>query len=184
MRGIVQRLPRPLRELAKFGIVGTVGFAVDFSVYTFLTRLAGWQTVVCLGLDGSYAVTDLEHIRSCLPHYPIVAANMLSVLVAVTSNFLLNKFWTFRDPRAGVLAMQGAAYLLMSTLTWTLNQVVTGLFASRLDILHVLFPKAVDLVAKILAVGVVLFVNFGGSKFLIFRRSGRSLRTVEAGNRS
>jgi putative flippase GtrA len=164
-------LPPPLREFAKFGIVGTFGFIVDFSTYGLLTRVLGWNAVYCLGFDGTRSILDLATIRDCsAPHYPIVAANMISVLLAVTSNFFLNKFWTFRDPRQGTMAVQGIAYFVMSTITWALNQVLTGVFASRLDILHLLFPQNVDIAAKILAVGVVLFVNFSGSKFVIFRR--------------
>lgn len=166
-----RRLSPSLREFVKFGIVGTIGFAVDFGTYGVLTRLLGWDTVFCLGFDGTRQTIDLANIRSCTtPHYPIVAANMTSVLLAVTSNFLLNKFWTFRDSKVGALPAQGAAYLFMSTITWALNQVLTGIFASRIDTLHEVFGGSVDLAAKILAVAVVLFLNFGGSKFLIFRR--------------
>lgn len=165
-----EAVPKPLREFVKFSVVGGVGFIVDFATYGFLTRILGWDAVFCVGFDGWRQTLDLASIRECGPHYPIVAANMVSVLFAITSNFFLNKFWTFRDPRGGVIATQGAAYLAMSIVTWSLNQVLTGLFASRIDILHVLFGDTVDLAAKILAVAVVWFVNFTGSKFLIFRK--------------
>lgn len=167
-----RRLPPFLREFVKFGIVGTFGFVVDFGTYVLLTRLFGWDTVFCLGLDGTQQSIDLANIRSCAaPHYPIVAANMTSVLLAVTSNFLLNKFWTFRDSRTGAVAAQGAAYLTMSVITWAVNQVLTGVFASRVVLLHELFGGFADIAAKILAITFVLFLNFGGSKFLIFRRA-------------
>ncbi len=164
-------LPPSLQEFVKFGIVGTIGFVIDFSIYGILSRALGWDTVYCLGLDGSRGAIPLSDIELCqAPRFPIVAANMVSVLAAVVSNFLLNKFWTFRDTRTGVMAKQGGAYLAMSVVAWATNQVLTGLFASRLALLHVLFGGAVDIAAKILAIGVVLFLNFGGSKFLIFRR--------------
>lgn len=165
-------LPRPLREFLKFGVVGSIGFVVDFTTYGILTRLAGIDTVFCLSLTGAHQVINLASVRACtIPRYPIVAANMVSVLLAVSSNFFLNKFWTFRDTRAQVLAAQGASYVAMSIFAWALNQVLTGIFASRLDILHELFGSKVDLAAKVLAIGVVLFVNFAGSKFVIFRRT-------------
>jgi len=171
--GTVERvIPRLFREFIKFGVVGTIGFAVDFTTYGILTRLLGVDTVYCLSLTGAVETTDLFSIRSCaVPRYPIVAANMASVFLAVSSNFFLNKFWTFRDPRHAVLATQGAAYLLMSAFAWTVNQVLTGVFASRLDVLHAQFGANVDLAAKILAIAVVMFINFGGSKFVIFRRA-------------
>lgn len=165
------------REFVKFGLVGTVGFAIDFSAYGILTRLLGWDTVFCLGTGGTSETLGLAEIRACeSPRYPLVAANMVSVFLAVTSNFFLNKFWTFRDPRTAVLALQGAEYFTMSVISWALNQFLTGLFASRITSLHTLFGSSADLAAKVLAIAVVLFFNFGGSKFVIFRRApGRHL---------
>lgn len=168
-------LPPSLRQFVKFGMVGSVAFLVDFSTYTLLTRVLGVRTVYCFSLGGSLFSTSLDHIQTCAaPYYPIVVGNMLSVLVAVICGFLLNKYWTFRDTSAHV-ATQGVAYGVMSGITWALNQVVTGLFASRLEILHTVFQQNVDLAAKILAVGVVMFVNFSGSKFLVFRRKSASV---------
>lgn len=155
----------------KFGVVGSAAFIVDFSTYALLTRVLRLHTVYCLSLSTPPITTTLTNIRDCTaPYYPIVVANMLSVLLAVICGFLLNKYWTFRDTSANV-AIQGTAYGIMSVVTWALNQFVTGLFASRLEILHALFRDNVDIAAKILAVLVVMFVNFGGSKFLVFRRA-------------
>lgn len=167
-------LPPPLREFVKFGVVGTIGFIIDFSTYGILTRLARWDTVYCLSLSGSMETIHLGSIRDCTaPHVAVVAANMVSVLLAVTSNFYLNKFWTFRHPE-GEIAVQGAAYFALSVVAWTLNQLLTGFFASQLAVLHQLFGGGADMAAKILAIGVILFLNFGVSKFLIFRRAESS----------
>lgn len=166
-----RRVPPGMREFVKFGIVGTVGFIVDFTTYTILTRLLDWDTVYCLGFGGGSETLGLGDIQACTnPRYPIVAANMVSVLAAVVSNFFLNKFWTFRDSRKGVMAAQGVAYVIMNFITWALNQILTGIFASRLAILHIVFGPAADLAAKVLAVLFILFFNFAGSKFVIFRR--------------
>lgn len=169
-----RRLPRPLREFVKFGVVGTIGFIIDFSTYGILTRLARWDTVYCLSLSGSMETIHLGNIRECtVPHVAVVAANMVSVLLAVSSNFFLNKFWTFRHAE-GEMVLQGAAYFALSLVAWTLNQILTGFFASQLTVLHLFFGGGADMAAKVLAIGVILFLNFGVSKFLIFRRAASS----------
>lgn len=163
---------RLLKQFIKFGIVGTIGAAVDFGSYGLMTRLLGWGAVYCFGLFGGNSYfTVLSEIQQCTtPYYPFVMANLLSVFLAITSNFLLNKFWTFRE-KTGNIASQGAAYLGMSIVTWTLNQVLTGFFVSRFAILHEVFGENTDIIAKALAILVVLFFNFGGSKIIFRRRS-------------
>lgn len=146
-------LPRGLREFVKFGISGSVGFVVDFGTYLVLTRLVDWTTVL--------------HVFG----YEVIAPNMVSVLFAIIAVFLLNKYWTFRDPRADVFARQGVRFFLIYLTTYVLNQVLTSFFAFRVPPLQELFGAQVDLAAKVLAIGVILFVNFSGSKFLVFQRS-------------
>lgn len=144
-------LPPPLREFVKFGITGSVGFVVDFGVFLTLTRLVGWRTVyLLLG-------------------YELIAANLVSVLTAIIAVFLLNKFWTFRDPRADVMVRQGSRFFLLYFVTYVLNQVLTSFFAFRVPVLGAIFGENVDIVAKIIAIGLILSLNFLGSKFLVFR---------------
>ncbi len=146
-----RRLPPLLRQFVKFGIAGGVGFTVDMGTYLILTRLAGWTTVF--------------HVVG----YEVIAPNLVSVLAAIIAVFLLNKYWTFRDPRAKELARQGVRFFVFYLATYVLNQVLTSFFAFRVPPLQTVFGPEVDVAAKILAVGVVLFVNFFGNKFLIFR---------------
>lgn len=144
-------LPPSLRQFVKFGIVGGIGFIVDFSVYLSLSRGLDWRTVFeILG-------------------YQFIAPNLVSVLAAMIVVFLLNKFWTFRDPRTAELARQGARFFLFYTFTYVLNQFVTSFFAFRLPALQTLFGGNADLVAKVIAIALVTLVNFGGNKLVIFR---------------
>lgn len=147
-----QHLPPSLREFVKFGLVGSVGFVIDFGTYIILTRVAGWTTVLkILG-------------------YEIIAPNLASVFLAIISIFFLNKYWTFHDPRSAELTRQGARFFLIYLTTYILNQILTSFFAFRIPLLRSLFGGQVDIVAKILSVGVILFLNFSGSKFLVFRK--------------
>lgn len=144
-------LPPGLRQFVKFGIAGSLGFVVDMGTYLLLTRLAGWRTV--------FSVFG----------YEVIAPNMVSVLLAIIAVFLLNKYWTFRDPRAEELTRQGIRFFLIYLTTYILNQILTSFFAFRVPPLAAIFGTAVDVAAKILAIGIILFLNFGGSKFLVFR---------------
>lgn len=151
-----QYLPPSLREFVKFGITGTIGFVVDFGIYLTLTRLVGWQTVFTVA------------------GYEVIAPNLVSVLAAMVAVFLLNKFWTFRDPRPEVMARQGARFFAIYVTTYVLNQILTSFFAFRVPVLQTIFGKGVDLVAKVLAIGIILFLNFGGQKFLVFAKRPKS----------
>lgn len=164
-------------QFIRFGIVGTMGATVDFGTYAIMTRLLGFVTVYCVSLTGSVSRTDLAHFSSCTsPYYPIVVANMISVFLAISANFFLNKYWTFRK-RTGNVAVQGIGYFTMSVIAWALNQLLTGVFASRLELIHITFGAYADVAAKVMAVLVILFFNYSVSKFLIFgrRRSNEAL---------
>src|SRR6476660_10583912 len=100
----VRALRRPANwmQLAKFGAVGATGYVVNLAVYTALLRGAGW-------------------------HYAYAAT--VSVLVAVTNNYLWNRLWTFRDQR-GHVAFQGLRFLVVSTVALAANLLVLQLLVS------------------------------------------------------
>jgi len=140
------------RQFVKFGLTGTVGALVDFSTYNILTRVIGW--------DDIYLVFG----------YEVIAANLVSVFLAISSNFALNKYWTFRDTNEAVVRQWGS-YFSLNFVTFVLNQILTSFFAFRVPFVELLFGGQKDNAAKALAIGMILFINFLGSKFLIFRSS-------------
>jgi putative flippase GtrA len=120
-------------KAASFALVGVVNTAVDFSVF--------WSTVTYL-------------------HWPLVPANMLAWLVAVTFSYVMNSFITF-GPESGrtlrwrdyaTFAASGVAGMIASTAT---------LFA-----LSYIFPL---LAAKLVSILVSFAVNFSLSHFVVFR---------------
>lgn len=158
MQQFFARQPRTVRQFVKFGITGGIGATVDFGIYTLLTRVIGWRVIYLLF------------------GYEIIAANMLSVFLAILSNFIFNKFWTFRDARTNVVVGQGFGYIILNTFTWALNQIITSFFIFRVPLFTTLFGESRDFVAKAAAIGFILFINFFGSKFLIFRSSPTTTR--------
>ncbi len=152
---LVEKLParyqNTAKQFIKFGVTGTIGAIVDFSSYALLTRGFSWTA--------TYHLLGQE----------ISAANNVSVLLAILSNFLFNKRWTFRDTNKNI-AGQGASYFVLNIFTWTLNQLLMSFFTYQVPWLEALFGQQKDFVAKALAIGIILFINFFGSKFLIFRK--------------
>jgi len=88
-------------QLAKFCVVGAVGYGVNLAVYAVLIH------------EGL--------------HYLLAAT--CSFLVAVTSNYTWNRIWTFRDRRAG-LAAQGMRFFVVSLASFAANLVVLHLLVT------------------------------------------------------
>jgi len=76
---------RNWEQLAKFCVVGAIGYAINLAVYAAILHAGA--------------------------HYLVAAT--CSFFVAVTNNYVLNRAWTFRDSRAGVAA-QGMRFFVVS----------------------------------------------------------------------
>jgi putative flippase GtrA len=159
LRGVIEsiigllpfRWQRSAREFLKFGVTGVIGAIVDFGTYNIITRLIGWTAF--------YTVWGQK----------IIIANNISVFLAIISNFVLNKYWTFRDPSKQVMR-QYVAYFGLNFVTWILNQLLVSIFTFQVAFMAHIFGDQKDNAAKVLAIGIILFLNFFGSKFLIFRK--------------
>jgi len=128
----VLRTRRHWVQLGKFCAVGAIGYGINLAVYAALLH-AGF-------------------------HYLLAATG--SFLVAVTSNYTLNRHWTFRDRRAGVAA-QGMRFFVVSL----------GSLGANLLVLHVLISLgAGKLVGQAIAIVLVTPLNFVGNKLWSFRR--------------
>ena len=93
------RRPANWLQLAKFGVVGASGYAVNLAVYAVLLH-AG------------------VHFR---------LAAVVSFVVSAASNYLLNRVWTFRAER-GHFAYQGLRFLVVSVVSLAANQVWLTVF--------------------------------------------------------
>ena len=119
-------------QLVKFCLVGAMGYVVNLAVYTVLLEVAGF-------------------------HY--LPAAIGSFLVAVTNNYLWNRVWTFRHQR-GHVVLQGARFLVVSTLA----------LGANLLVLHLLVSAGLgEILAQAIAIIVVTPVNFVGNKLWSFR---------------
>jgi putative flippase GtrA len=130
--GAALRARQNWEQLAKFCAVGAVGYAVNLAVYASLLHA---------GL-----------------HYLLAAT--CSFLVAVASNYTLNRHWTFRERRRGVAA-QGMRFFIVSLASLGANLIV----------LHLLITVGLGkLVGQAVAIVLVTPLNFVGNKLWSFRR--------------
>jgi putative flippase GtrA len=131
--GAALRRPHNWIQLAKFCMVGATGYAVNLAVFALLVHGFGI-------------------------HYLVAA--VCSFLVAVTSNYVWNRLWTFRHQR-GAVAYQGLRFLLVSTVA----------LAGNLGFLSGLVALGVAKVpAQAAAIALVTPWNFVANKLWSFRR--------------
>jgi dolichol-phosphate mannosyltransferase len=118
-------------QLAKFCVVGATGYVVNLVVYTVLLH------------------TGL--------HYLLAA--ICSFVVACTSNYVLNRHWTFRD-RRGHAGVQGLQFLVVSLAS----------LGANLLVLHILISVGTGkLAGQAIAIIVVTPLNFLGNRLWSFR---------------
>lgn len=117
-----------------FGLVGVVNSAIDFGLFSF--------AYYYLGL-------------------PIIAANALAWVVAVSGSYVMNSTITFAAESGGKLGVK-------TYFSFVLSQ-VAGFLANTATVFLASYVMPV-LVGKLLAIGASFLVNFSLSHFVVFRR--------------
>ena len=137
--GLDQR-PQELVRFIKFAIVGVTGMVVDLSILTFSREVLG---------------------------VPLSVAVLLGFCFAVVSNFTWNRLWTFPESRSLPLGRQLVQFTIVNVIGLGINElVVLGL--------HPVFSAVLPdpgayLVAKVIAIGIVLFWNFFANRLWTYR---------------
>jgi dolichol-phosphate mannosyltransferase len=118
-------------QLLKFGVVGGSGYLINLGVFAFLSgNLGVYHAVAAIG----------------------------AFCVAVTSNFLWNRYWTF-GPGEGLAHMQAARFLAVSVACLVINLLVLELLVSS---------GMNELGAQAIAVAVAMPFNFIFNKLWTF----------------
>ncbi|MCS6549678.1 GtrA family protein [Curtobacterium flaccumfaciens pv. flaccumfaciens] len=84
---------RLIAQLARFGVVGAVGFVVDTTVFNVLR----------------ITVLNPEDVHSG-PFW----AKVISTVVAIFVNWMGNRYWTFREQRRAVATREGIEFVVVS----------------------------------------------------------------------
>lgn len=124
---------RVVRQGAKFMSVGLMNAFLDGAILFSLVELASLDKII---------------------------ARIISSSIALTSSYVLNRLWTFRN-HSRKIAGQFLAFILIngSGLVW--NNLLYGAMVKKLDINYLL--------AMVVATAVVAFWNFGLSKVWVFK---------------
>ena len=137
---------REIRRFVKFGIVGTIGAVIDFASFNIMGEVLGFGPALAGGI---------------------------SFVLAVTSNFILNRYWTFPDSRSRTLVEQAGQYLLVNVVGLVIREVILHQAAAPVvAYFHELalpIPIAPELIGENLllafTIGVVLFWNFFANRY-------------------
>ena len=127
----------------------------------FLSKAARFFTVGASGLGVNYVISML--FTSGLTDMWYLHANIFGIIASISTNFLLNKVWTFEDKdfsRKKTLSQFGK-FSLFSSLG---ALVQLGMVFLLVDSYHVVYPLAL-----ISAIGVAAFSNFILNKKLTFK---------------
>lgn len=141
--------PKRIERFVKFAIVGAIGAVVDFVVLNIMKVVF---ESVGLGVGSSVSME---------PHQiQLVAANAISFSVAVLSNFTWNRLWTFPESRERPLLSQLLQFTVVNVLGLVINTVI--LVVMDRYVFQLFFSDRLSYnLAKAIAIGVVLFWNFG-----------------------
>jgi putative flippase GtrA len=139
-----------LTRFVKFATVGAIGMVVDLTVLNVLYRLVLPALVPGLS-DG---------VR-------LIVANSISFTVAVLSNFTWNRLWTFPESRQRPLGTQLVQFTIVNVIGLAINNLVLWL---AFQVTQQVLPDPFDYnIAKITAIGVVLFWNYGANRLWTYR---------------
>jgi putative flippase GtrA len=125
------RRPASWWQLFKFGLVGGVGYLINLAVFALLIGLGVHHVIAAVG----------------------------AFCVAVTNNFVLNRYWTF-EPGEGPAHFQAARFFTVSLASLGLNIAVLELLISN----HI----TGELTAQAISVAVAMPFNFLGNKLWTF----------------
>ena len=126
------RRPASWLQLLKFGIVGGSGYLINLAVFAVLADSLG-----------------LHHLVAAVGAF----------CVAITNNFLWNRYWTF-EPGDGHPAFQAARFFTVSVAALLINLAVLEALVAGTSL--------GDLTAQAIAVAVAMPFNFLGNKLWTF----------------
>ena len=119
-------------QLLRFGLVGASGYLINLSVFALLVNGIG-------------------------VHHTLAA--VAAFCVAVSNNFVWNRYWTF-GPGDGHVAFQAARFLLVSVASLMINLVALELLVSGAEMSK--------LAAQAVAVALAMPFNFQGNRLWTF----------------
>jgi putative flippase GtrA len=139
-----QRVQRNAKQFVKFGLVGLSGVLVNLAVFNLTMRL--WALLS--GHEGGALPLRVEYL-----------ANGLGFLVAVLSNYALNRRWTFQS--TGLKRHELPKFFVVSVTAYAVNALVFHICRVQLE----LAPNP----SQLIAIVCVMPINFIFNKLWSFK---------------
>lgn len=127
-------------SVVRYGIVGASGTLIDIALLTLLHGVMG---------------------------VPLLAANLVSFSVAATSNYLLNRRWTFGTRGQRPIMLGGLLFFVAAVVGLSLSEAGVWILSERLDLPY--------LWAKILSIPVVYAWNYTFNSSITFRHQASAI---------
>ncbi len=132
-----------LKRFLKFAVVGSIGFIVDFATTALFYEVVGLTMLIATGIGFCFAAT---------------------------SNYVLNRLWTWRSTNPNIRA-EYIKFFIVALVGLGLHYIVyLGSISAVPSSLTVMdFTITAEWLSKLIATGVVMFWNFGANNFYTFR---------------
>ena len=168
MTGVAGRFgvnPREAERFIKFLVVGMIGFMVDFGVFNLLLHPFDVWLAEGTALHEMIASWGLTAEQTM--HLAPALAGTVSFLMAIISNFIWNRYWTYPDSRSKSLRRQLAMFTVVNVAGILIRvPLISFTHRSFVHMVEGLAPLAVyaerigENMSLALSVLVVLFWNF------------------------
>jgi putative flippase GtrA len=150
------RTNKEFERFWKFAVVGAIGAVIDFGTYTALNAL-GWLDPVTVRLPFGLRLSGLG------------ISGGIAFTLAVMSNFIWNRYWTYPDSRSKPLVGQIITFFLVNVVGILIRIPIIELGSAPLarlaaSVVRLLSPGMAEWVGEsaswAIAVVIVMFWNF------------------------
>jgi putative flippase GtrA len=141
--------PKEFERFVKFLIVGTIGAVVDFGTYNILISFIQPISIGSIEIPAS------------------VIAGTISFILAILSNFVWNRYWTYPDSRSKALGKQFFQFFIVNVSAIVIRLPIIWITEPIFERILLQIPALADSSARLaanlalaVAVSIVLFWNF------------------------
>ncbi|MFI9203362.1 GtrA family protein [Streptomyces sp. NPDC053048] len=138
-RTVRSRLERLAREIAKFGAVGAIGFVVNFIVFNICVHGMGLA---------------------------VVRSGVIATAVAICTNYIGNRYWTYRDTDKNRRSRELSLFLLFSGIGLVIENGILALSHYGFGLTS---PLADNIAKNVIGLGLGTVFRFWSYRTWVFR---------------
>ena len=132
---------------------------LDFLTKAFILKFLKFAAVGATGVIVDYGFTYLFKEKFKVHKY---LANSIGFTIAASTNYVLNRIWTFESDNPDI-AVEYGEFLVLSIIGLGLNNLLLWIFHSKFNLNFY--------VAKLIAIGFVTIWNFLANYFITFNQT-------------